>query len=174
MTPEFARLNVCLNCGGVLLDDGSCPGCGWSEQELPSYSVSSRARSGIFISGDNINTIVGNSSMHIREGISHIGTALNEIRVNYSDLRATFNVNQEEISNKSDILGTLDLMGDKLNQIGSNVEKMESDVEKILDQTTEPTSGQQVIADARSGIIGWIVAAIMTLIALLLGWKAFI
>lgn len=34
------KMNVCLNCGGVLLEDGSCPGCGWSKQELPSYSES--------------------------------------------------------------------------------------------------------------------------------------
>ena len=40
MTPEHARMNVCVNCGGVLLEDGSCPGCGWSEQELPPYSGS--------------------------------------------------------------------------------------------------------------------------------------
>jgi len=182
MTPE---MNVCLNCGGVLLEDGSCPGCGLSKQELPSCSGSARARApvdpsdeklpnGIVISRDDAVSIVNSTSQTLYEGISLLGTALSEIKGNFISLRSTFDVNQEEISNKSDIPGKIDLMRDKLNQIGSNVKKMESDVEKILDQTTEPTSEQKIIADARSGIIGWIVAAIMTLIAVLLGWKAFI
>ena len=119
-------------------------------------------------------SIVHNASQAVHKGINVVGIVLQEIKNDYNDLRATFDVNQEEISNKSDIPRKLDLLRDKMNQMGSNVEKMVSDVEKIKDQTTEPTSGQQVIADARSAIIGWIVAAIMTLIALFLGWKAFI
>ena len=175
MTPEFARLNECLKCGEVLSEHGICPSCGWREQESPSYSSLANDRSGIFLSRESINTIVNNTcSLNTNYGIELIGATLNEIKDNYLSLRSTFDANQEEISNKSDIPGKIDLMRDKLNQIGSNIRKMESDVEKILDQTTETTSEQKIIEDARSGIIGWIVAAIMTFIAFLLGWKSFI
>ena len=67
MLPE---MNVCLNCGGVLLEDGSCPGCGWSKQELPPYSGTLALRE---------------STCMVNEQIGYTRDILNSVATDYPD-----------------------------------------------------------------------------------------
>ena len=92
-----------------------------------------------------------------------------DLKSNYEDLKATFDVRQSEISNQLQIPEKLDSIEESVLQIESRMSVVEEEVKKISDQTRPLSFLERVKNSILDNILGYFIALLIGIIITLLG-----